>query len=122
MIKLSGSSAIYIQIQEYFRAEIASGRLDAGSQIEPIRALALKFSVNPNTIQKALTGLETAGLIYTERTTGKFVTDDQSRINELKKALADDLVDDFIKRAHNIGLAFESVNELIERKWGTLNE
>ncbi|UPU38634.1 GntR family transcriptional regulator [Erysipelothrix sp. Poltava] len=50
----NSSVAIYRQIIEYFELEIASGRLKAGDRIESIRALALFFKVNPNTVQKAL--------------------------------------------------------------------
>ncbi len=122
MNKLSGSSAIYLQIQEYFKAEIASGRLRPNSQIEPIRSLAISFGVNPNTISKALLGLEDLGLIYTERTLGKYVIDDQGVIDSLKLDLSKNLVEDFIVASKNIGLNFDEVNDLIKERWNDLGE
>lgn len=122
MNKLSGSSAIYLQIQEYFKAEIASGRLRPNSQIEPIRSLAISFGVNPNTISKALVGLEDLGLIYTERTLGKYVIDDQGVIDSLKLDLSKNLVEDFIVASKNIGLNFDEVNDLIKERWNDLGE
>ena len=83
----NSSVAIYRQIIEYFELEIASGRLNAGDRIESIRALALFFKVNPNTVQKALNELERDGLIETDRTNGKFVTDKKDIIKKLRSEL-----------------------------------
>ena len=68
---------IYIQIVELVKLDIISGRLNKGDKISSVRDFAMQFKVNPNTVQKALAELEKGGLIYTERTNGKFVTNDE---------------------------------------------
>ena len=97
MSTLSGSSAIYLQIQKHFETEIAAGRMAPGSKIDSIRALAVTYKVNPNTIQKSLQELERSGLIYTDRTNGKFVTEDKVIIKELNVKLAKSLIASFFR-------------------------
>ena len=64
---------IYIQLVETIRVQIVSGKLKSGERLPSVRELALTAKVNPNTMQKALAELEDEGLVYTERTNGKFV-------------------------------------------------
>lgn len=71
---------IYIQLVEQLKQYIVSARLKPGERLPSVRDLAMESKVNPNTMQKALSELEDDKLIYTERTNGKFVTDD-SRVN-----------------------------------------
>ena len=68
---------IYIQLVEMLKIEIISGRIKSGEKLPSVRDFAMKAKVNPNTMQKALTELERENLIYTERTNGKYVTNDR---------------------------------------------
>ncbi|NLW14774.1 MAG: GntR family transcriptional regulator [Erysipelothrix sp.] len=117
MKKLSGSSAIYLQIQHYFETEIASGRLSPGTKIDSIRALAVEFSVNPNTIQKSLLELERDDLLVTDRTNGKFVTEDENIIKALKIKLEKDLVQNFVRQSQSLGIEKNKIIEIINESW-----
>ena len=75
---------IYVQLVEKIRLEIISGRLRSGERLPSVRELALITKVNPNTMQKALAELEDEGLVYTERTNGKFVTENVELIKKIK--------------------------------------
>jgi len=97
---------IYIQLVEKLRIEIVSGKLKQGERIPSVRELALTVRVNPNTMQKALAELEAEGLIYTERTNGKFVTDNKALIEKVKKELAEEKVKNFISDMENIGITY----------------
>lgn len=79
---------IYIQLVEQLEIFIISGKISPGERLPSVRDLALKTRVNPNTMQKALTELENLKLIYTERTNGKFVTEDQNLINNHREKYA----------------------------------
>ena len=98
---------IYIQLVEKLRIEIVSGKLKNGERIPSVRELALTTKVNPNTMQKALVELENEGLIYTERTNGKFVTDNKELIEKIKRKLAEEKVNNYIKDMKNIGITYE---------------
>ena len=83
---------IYVQLVEKIRLEIISGRLKSGERLPSVRELALTARVNPNTMQKALAELEDEGLVYTERTNGKFVTENVELIEKIKNELAKEKV------------------------------
>ena len=98
---------IYIQLVEMLRKEIVSGKLKTGERLPSVRELALTARVNPNTMQKALVELENEGLVYTERTNGKFVTDNKELIEKIKKELAEENVNNFLNDMKNIGITYE---------------
>lgn len=117
MLRRESSVAVYRQIMEYFEFEIASGRLSAGDRIDSIRALALFFKVNPNTVQKALAELERDQLIFTDRTNGKFVTEEIKIIENLREKLAKELITEVVIQAKMLGLSKERTLTLIENNW-----
>ena len=98
---------IYVQLVEKLRIEIVSGKLKSGERIPSVRELALTVRVNPNTMQKALAELESEGLVYTERTNGKFVTDNKELIETIKRELAKEKVNNYINDMKNIGITYE---------------
>lgn len=98
---------IYVQLVEKLKIEIVSGKLKPGERLPSVRELALIVKVNPNTMQKALLELESQGLIYTERTNGKFVTEDSNLIEEMKKELAKEKVNNYLQDMKNIGISFK---------------
>jgi len=94
---------IYIQLLEQLKICIISGKIKSGERLPSVRDLALQTKVNPNTMQKALTELEDLKLIYTERTNGKFVTNDQKLIDEYKEKYALELSNKYFSNMENIG-------------------
>lgn len=109
--------AIYRQITDYFYYEIASGRINKGDRIDSIRNLALTFKVNPNTVQKALQELEREGLLLTDSTNGKFITEDESRIESLRHDLLEDLSVVMIEKAKGLNISLNDVVEALQTKW-----
>jgi len=98
---------IYIQLIEKIRLEIISGKLKSNERIPAVRELALTARVNPNTMQKALMELEKEGLVYTERTNGKYVTEDEQLIEKIKKEFAQEKVNNYLKDMENLGISYE---------------
>jgi DNA-binding transcriptional regulator YhcF (GntR family) len=78
--------------------------------------MAAEASVNPNTLQKALSELERDGLVYTQRTSGRFVTEDDTMIQQAKAALAYEQIELFLKKMAGIGYTREETIALIEKK------
>ena len=100
---------IYVQLVEKIRLDIISGRLKSSERIPSVRELALEARVNPNTMQKALVELEEEGLLYTERTNGKYVTDNKKLIERVKKELAEEKVNSFLEDMKNIGISSDEI-------------
>lgn len=100
---------IYVQLVEKIRHDIVSGKLKSGEKIPSVRDFALEARVNPNTMQKALIELEEEGLLYTERTNGKYVTENKKLIEKIKKDLAEEKVNNFLEDMKNIGISSEEI-------------
>ena len=111
---------IYIQLVERLRKEIVSGKLKAGERLPSVRELALTTRVNPNTMQKALVELENEGLVYTERTNGKFVTNNKELIERIKKELAEEKINNFLNDMKNIGITYEETKIYLQELGGNI--
>lgn len=96
------------------KKEIFKGKLLPASKIPSVRELAFKYQVNPNTMQKALTSLEEEGFIYTVRTNGKYVIDDQEFILKEKNKLAKNLYQEFINTLKSLGYSNIEIKKIIK--------
>ena len=95
---------IYIQLLEYMKIYLISGVFKCGEKLPSVREFSTTFKVNPNTMQKALAELESMNLIYTERTNGKYVTNDTKLIDKLKDEYAITLAKSYFEGMKRIGL------------------
>ena len=109
---------IYIQLVEYLKISIISGQFKLGEKLPSVRDLALKMKVNPNTMQKALAELENLHLIYTERTNGKYVTNDQKVIDQVKEEYAINLSNKYFEGMLSIGYTKEETIEYLNSLGG----
>jgi len=106
---------IYIQLVEQLKSYIILGKLQPGSRIPSVREFAMQAKVNPNTMQKALMELEEDGLIYTERTNGKFVTENKELIEKVKKDLANQITSKYIESMKNLGISKQEITKYLEK-------
>lgn len=113
--KLSDDRPIYVQLIETITAAIASGTLAAGSRLPSVREMAAQAGVNPNTMQRALAELERDGLLYSQRTAGRFVTDQSDRITQKRKELAMQQIRIFLSSMKEMGYTSEQTLNLIQQ-------
>ena len=95
---------IYSQLMDYMSIFIVTGKYPAGSRLPSVRDLAAQAKVNPNTMQRALAELENRGLVYSERTSGRFVTEDKEMITSTKEQLAHMRIELFFADMANLGI------------------
>lgn len=100
---LKSDRPIYLQLIEQIEIKICSGVFEPGSKLPSVRELAQEAAVNPNTMQKALSILEENGLLYTNRTSGRFITEDAKMIQQAKHKLAQDQISEFIEKMKSLG-------------------
>ena len=105
---------IYSQLVERISINIINGSYSAGERLPSVRDLAAQAKVNPNTMQRALAELETMGLVFAERTTGRFVTEDQNLIQTTKQALACERIQKFFATMADLGIPKALALELAE--------
>ena len=87
---------IYLQIMDKIKLQIVSHKLEPNQQLPTVRELASEAGVNPNTIQRALSDLEREGFVYTQRTAGRFVTEDLDLILQSRKQLSEEQLQQFV--------------------------
>ena len=107
---------IYLQLQETLKLSIISGLHKPGDKLPAVRDIALEASVNPNTVQRALAELEREGLVYAQRTSGRFVTEDETVIKRTKNELAMELIRVFLEKMAAIGYDATETAGLIAEK------
>lgn len=110
---LDSSRPIYLQIIERVQMDIITGRYQPGDKLPSVRDLAQEAAVNPNTMQKALSELERSGLIYSQRTSGRFITEDKELIHQMKKGLAAAEVSAFVAHMKQLGITPEEIRQLL---------
>ncbi|MCU5684131.1 GntR family transcriptional regulator [Bacillus wiedmannii] len=111
--EFSPNIPIYVQVMEYIKKEIVTGRLMPGEKIPAVRELAGELQVNPNTIQRTFQELEREGVAETRRGTGRFVTMNEEKITELRKEMAKELLDNFINGMNNLGFMEEEILSIL---------
>ena len=110
---------IYLQIIDELTIRIARRDYLPGEKLPSVREVAIEAGVNPNTVQRALTELERRGLVRTERTSGRFVTEDESVLKEIHNNLSSEYIAEMIQKLRNIGM---SDKEIIEAVTGCLRK
>ena len=107
---------IYLQIVEHIKMQIIRKEYQPNDKLPSVRDYSIMFNVNPNTVQKALAELENIGLIYTERTNGKFITNNESIINNIKTQTMNDMINSFFESMKNIGINENEVLKILNNK------
>ena len=104
---------IYAQLVEQIQLRIISGVYQLGERLPSVRELAAQASVNPNTMQKALSEMEERGLVFAQRTSGRFITDNADVIESLKESLAIGEIKGFLQKMSRLGIDREAAVILI---------
>lgn len=113
---------IWVQLAAEFRRRVAAGDWAPGTRIPSVRELALDLGVNPNTVQRALGELDREALTVTERTAGRFVTEDRDAIDAAREELAAATTDSYVDSVAGIGLGLEDATRLLARRWAAREE
>lgn len=113
---------IYLQISQDIRQRIASGEWQPGMRIPPVRELSIELGVNPNTAQRSLAELEREGLVYTERTSGRFITGDEALIRQMQADMAAEYAAQFYRKMKAIGYDGEEIIEILRKAASSASE
>lgn len=100
---------IYTQLLEKITTDIVSGVLAPGQKLPGVRESACEYGVNPNTVQRAMAELERQGLVYSERTAGRFVTNDTELIHATRMSIARTLAQNYLKSMQELGMPTDEI-------------
>ena len=115
---LPGSSEpIYVQVAEQISKAIARGELASGDKLPAVRKLAAELVINPNTVARAYSRLEQAGLVTTKTGSGTFVSDPKLRRTDAADInMLTERMDTLITRGLNLGLEAQDLISLFESR------
>ena len=108
---------IYLQIVNQVKYLVASGRLSAGEELPPIRVLAEKLLVNPNTVVRAYRELELAGVVVKRRTSGTYVSDAGSRLARRDRLkIIVQRIDALLAEARQMDIGLDEITDLVRER------
>lgn len=114
-IKFSNDKPIFLQLVDIIKSDIMNGKFKTTEKLPSVREFAFIYSVNPNTVQKALQILEDEGLIITDRTNGKYVAESKEIINIQKEKIIKQELNLFVDKMSNLGLTKNQIKDLINK-------
>ena len=114
--QFSNDAPIYAQLIAQIKVGIVSGAFPPGERLPSVRDLAPEAGANANTMQRALTELERDGLVYSQRTAGRFVTEDQTMIEAAKRGLAEGHIQTFLAAMRRLGYGKEDILNLLRQE------
>ena len=120
--EFSNDLPIYTQLIEQIKVGIVTGVFPRGERLPSVRDLATEAGVNPNTMQRAMAELERDGLVYSQRTAGRFVTEDENVIQQAKRSLAERHIKAFLAAMGRLGFQEEEMIALLRQEAGEERE
>ena len=111
--QIDSDRPVYKQLIEQTEQAIVSGIFSPGERLPSVRDLAAEAGVNPNTMQRALAELERSGILYSQRTSGRFITDDKEMIDNMKYQKAEDEARNFLANMKKLGLSADEIARLL---------
>lgn len=116
----NNSVPIYQQVMNEIQLRIIRGKYSPGEKLPSVREMAEEASVNPNTMQKAFVELERIGLVYSKRTSGRFITEDEKMIKLVQDDLIKQKIIIFIEDMNNIGINSNEIMSKVEKVIGEM--
>ncbi len=117
MWKFEDGTPLVTQIAAKLRSDIISGVYASGGEFPTTRQLAREAGVNPNTMQKAIAILEGEGVVVTDSTNGRFVTDNEELISRVRSDVTETKVAEALEGLKALSLDIDTLIELIRKGW-----
>ena len=107
---------IYLQVINQIKKDIIQGKLPMGAKLPSTRELAVQYQINPNTAVRVYKEMEQLSMCYTKRGLGTFVTEDMEVVKKMKEAMAEELLESFVKEMSDLGFSKEELIAVISKR------
>jgi GntR family transcriptional regulator len=116
-INLADGVPIYRQVVNQVKYLVASGLLQPGEELPPIRTLALQLKVTPNTIVKAYDELESSGVVHKRQGSGTFVSEERPRLAQRERQrIIDQRIDALLAEAHQLNFTLDDILRMLRER------
>ncbi|UHA75450.1 GntR family transcriptional regulator [Paenibacillus sp. 481] len=116
-VMFNNRDPVYLQVVQYFKEEIATGKLAAGKEIPSRRELAGLLQINPNTVQRAYKEMEEQKLITTEGNSPSRITMDEQVLSSIRAELLSGAIDVFVESVKKIEVPIDELLHLVREKY-----
>ena len=116
------SQPIYTQLADLLKKQIVRGQLRPGDKLPSVRELAIRYTVNPNTVQRTYRELEQEGVVEVRRGQGTFVIEDDEIIQRLRETLKQEYVATFVRDMREMGFTLQEMKESVKRMWEEVDD
>ena len=116
--QIAAGRPVYIQLVEQLERAVVTGVYPPGERVPAVRDLAAQAQVNPNTMQRALAEMEREGLMFTNRTSGRYVTEDREMIGKVREQIAGERITEFLSGMSQLGFTEQDIVALLEKRSG----
>ncbi len=113
--KFDDKTPIYLQLVNIFKVKIANGVWPVGEKTDTVRDLAVQYQVNPNTVQRALAELERENLVFSERTSGRYITKDEETVRTVRASLAALQIKEYAEQMSLLGFGAQEILSMTEQ-------
>lgn len=113
--KFTAGRPIYLQLMEEIALRVVTGVYEPGDKLPPVRELAAEAEVNPNTMQRALAELEATGMVNAQRTSGRYVTEDQGLLEQYRRNLAEGYIREALQKLKPLGYSLEEAMYMLRK-------
>ncbi|MGI6462983.1 MAG: GntR family transcriptional regulator [Candidatus Scatomorpha sp.] len=107
---------IFLQLVEQIKERIINQELKPGERLPSVREIAADAGVNPNTVQRAMQELEREGIVNSQRTSGRFLSEEEDMIKKIKTDLATKHLETFLDNMKRLGFGKREIIEMIEKE------
>lgn len=112
----NNTQPIYLQILQRVCRQVVRGEIKAGDKLPSVREMALHIGVNPNTVQRVYSELERLEIAETRRGLGSFITENETRLKQLREELKSEQIDSFIKDMRETGFSPDEIMEGVRKE------
>lgn len=98
-------------------SDILINNIEPGSKVKSVRDYALRYKVNPKTIQRAFDYLDTIDIFYSVVGEGRYLSSDSDVTERIKRELIDAEAELFVSKMKSYKLTIAEVNQIIKENY-----
>ena len=113
-MEYNAAAPIYLQVINDLKKKMVKGELKPGEKMPASRELAVMYKVNQNTAARIYREMELEGYCFTKRGIGTFVSEEENMFENVKKEMAEKLLENVMREMGDLGFAKTDILSQIE--------